>query len=88
MPRIASGCLLPCRLVLTFLATGCGGDGPTPPPALASITLEPQDTTIPVEIGFPLRATARDASGKPIAGIGLTFSAETPGVVELESAAK
>src|ERR1043166_7099091 len=77
------------RLLLTAGAFGCGGTGPNPPPppppAVASLALEPQDTTVEVEDTFSLRATAKSAAGQVIPGVTITFAAQPADVIDVGS---
>lgn len=64
--------------LLGLLLFGCGGSPtppqpppppPPPPPTIASVVIQPLDTTVDVEAGYSVRAEARDAQGHAIPGV-------------------
>ena len=58
----------------TFGACNVGESDDTPPPAVATVTVEPSSATLPVGGTQQFAATARDAQGQPIAGATVTWS--------------
>src|SRR5437879_2676193 len=58
-----------------FALAGCGGSGPSRPP-VASISLTPPTAAALTSLGdtLQLTATALDAAGAPIPGVGILFS--------------
>lgn len=77
-------------LFLSFLAASCGGGGgggapPPPPPSIASITVEPGAPTIARGSAQQFGATARDASGDPIAATSFTWSSSDPAIASIDS---
>ena len=71
--------------VMVLLA--CGGGGPSRPP-VASLSLTPANSATMTSLGdtVQLTATALDASGAPIAGVGILFTSSDSSVATVNQA--
>jgi alpha-tubulin suppressor-like RCC1 family protein len=82
--------MLACRAGIGFVfaltLSGCGGDGgSTSAPVVATVTIEPNATTIAPGETATLVATPRDAAGKALGGIGATWTSASTAIATVAS---
>lgn len=77
---------LPAVLLATLLTACGGGDGSTDPSSVASIALaSPAGTSLQVGDRVLLTATARDASGSTVGGVGFAWSTSQASVATVSA---
>jgi uncharacterized protein YjdB len=66
-------------------ACGVGPNGLDTGPAVASITINPADTTVDIGATWTASATPRDVSGAPLHGHHIVWSSDTPNIVRVDT---
>src|SRR4051812_6437117 len=70
-------------LVLSWVVACGGGDGPTAPKSVASVTLEPATATLVLGGKLQLKATPLDAGGVALAGRIVTWASSDEAVASV-----
>jgi hypothetical protein len=71
--------------VSLLLLTACGGDGPTPPPPVASVAVTAPKASLESGETLQLSAAPKDAKGTVVAGKTLRFDTNAPGTATVSA---